>query len=150
MCVQDDLCSFSSFKSFTLCMHESNLKINQTKTDHPSFLLNIVLDPVYVVRLAASTEQTWTCRGMSDPHPEGRGPHQKTGTQTEALAVPRASCTACMCTLQFCCVKSPADFHTVQTLSPGKQWRSFSRLFPTASSTPCVLLNPADTNASLV
>lgn len=54
---------------------------------------------------------------------------QKAGRQREVLAVPRASRTTCVCTLQFCCAKSPADFHTVQTLSPGKQCCSFSHPF---------------------
>lgn len=133
--MQVDLCSLSSSKLFSLHMHESNSNQSQLKLIiHPA--MKYRMGSWYTVRLADSTEQTWACWSASDPHPEGRGPHQKIHTQTEALAVPRASCPTCMCTLQFCCVKSPADFHTVQTLSPGRQWCSFSHPQPAVHHAP--------------
>lgn len=99
VCVRDDLCSFSSGKLFFLHTHESNL--NQTKTDHPSFPLNILLDPAETARLADSTDQTWTCCSVR-PAPAGRGPRAVPGLQAHrGPAVPIS-----------------ADLHTVRTLSP--------------------------------
>lgn len=99
VCVRDDLCSFSSGKLFFLHTHESNL--NQTKTDYPSFPLNILLDPTETAGLADSTDQTWACCSVR-PAPAGRGPRAVPGLHAHrGPAVPIS-----------------ADLHAVRTLSP--------------------------------
>jgi len=133
--VQDDLCSFSSGKLFFLGMHESNSKQTKSKLDHPSFSLNTVLDPAYVVGLADSAEQTWTCWSLPDPHTDGRGPQQKTGTQDSSTGCPEGFPHHGHPHTAMLPCGAPSWLPLCQR-SPRRQRRPVSRPRPAASSTP--------------
>lgn len=117
--MRDDLCSFSSSKLFSLHMHESNSNQSQLKLMiHPAMKHH--MGSWYMVRLADSTEQTWTAEACLTPTQKEED-HTRRYTRRQkcwlsrGLHAPRACahCNSVMSSLQLtftlCRHYPPAD-----------------------------------------